>query len=78
MWLRRFFHRDMSGTEAERLLEQSKPGWFLVRASQTQTGSYVLSVRTGNDNVKVLHVFIQCPVGNQNGMMEKRKLTAII
>ena len=41
-----FFHRDLSGIEAEKLLqEKSIPGSFLVRPSTTKSDAYVLSVR---------------------------------
>ena len=41
-----FFHRDLSGIEAEKLLqEKGIPGSFLVRPSTTKSDAYVLSVR---------------------------------
>ena len=42
----RFFHRDLSGIEAEKLLQDKGiPGSFLVRPSTTKPDAYVLSVR---------------------------------
>jgi protein tyrosine phosphatase len=54
----RFFHRDISGPEAESLLEPLKAGWFLVRRSKTQPGNFVLSTKTADDQLRILHVFI--------------------
>jgi len=46
-----FFHRDLSGIEAEKLLqEKGVPGSFLVRPSTTKSDAYVLSVRYENKN----------------------------
>ena len=42
----RFFHRDLSGIEAEKILqEKGVIGSFLVRPSTTKADAYVLSVR---------------------------------
>ena len=41
-----FFHRDLSRTEAEKLLKECQTsGTFLVRTSKTKSDAYVLSVR---------------------------------
>ena len=54
----RWFHVNLSGKEAERLmLERGKNGSFLVRESQSKPGDYVLTVRTDD---KVTHVMIRC------------------
>lgn len=53
----RWFHGNLSGKEAERLiLERGKNGSFLVRESQSKPGDFVLSVRTED---KVTHVIIR-------------------
>lgn len=53
----RWFHGNLSGKEAERLiLERGKNGSFLVRESQSKPGDFVLSVRTED---KVTHVMIR-------------------
>nr|XP_029721496.1 tyrosine-protein phosphatase corkscrew isoform X4 [Aedes albopictus] len=53
----RWFHGNLSGKEAERLiLERGKNGSFLVRESQSKPGDFVLSVRTDD---KVTHVMIR-------------------
>ncbi|CAF0920877.1 unnamed protein product [Adineta steineri] len=55
---RGFFHRDLSGIEAEKLLqEKSIPGSFLVRPSTTKSDAYVLSVRRANGTIT--HIRIQ-------------------
>lgn len=51
-----WFHGNLSGKEAERLLERGKNGSFLVRESQSKPGDFVLSVRTDD---KVTHVMIR-------------------
>ncbi|XP_021957927.1 tyrosine-protein phosphatase corkscrew isoform X2 [Folsomia candida] len=54
----RWFHGDIGGKEAEKVLtEKAKPGSFLVRESQSQPGHFVLSVRTDDT---VTHVKIRC------------------
>lgn len=54
----RWFHGNLSGKEAERLiLERGKNGSFLVRESQSKPGDFVVSVRTED---KVTHVMIRC------------------
>lgn len=53
----RWFHGNLSGKEAEKLiLERGKSGSFLVRESQSKPGDFVLSVRTDD---KVTHVMIR-------------------
>ncbi|XP_064555476.1 tyrosine-protein phosphatase corkscrew isoform X2 [Drosophila montana] len=53
----RWFHGNLSGKEAEKLiLERGKNGSFLVRESQSKPGDFVLSVRTDD---KVTHVMIR-------------------
>ncbi|XP_032594658.1 tyrosine-protein phosphatase corkscrew isoform X2 [Drosophila grimshawi] len=53
----RWFHGNLSGKEAEKLiLERGKNGSFLVRESQSKPGDFVLSVRTED---KVTHVMIR-------------------
>ncbi|XP_017871889.1 PREDICTED: tyrosine-protein phosphatase corkscrew isoform X2 [Drosophila arizonae] len=53
----RWFHGNLSGKEAEKLiLERGKNGSFLVRESQSKPGDFVLSVRTDD---KVAHVMIR-------------------
>ncbi|CAF5158641.1 unnamed protein product, partial [Rotaria sp. Silwood1] len=55
---RGFFHRDLSGIEAEKLLqEKGIPGSFLVRPSTTKSDAYVLSVRRANG--EITHIRIQ-------------------
>lgn len=55
---RSFFHRDLSGIEAEKLLqEKGIPGSFLVRPSTTKSDAYVLSVRRANG--EITHIRIQ-------------------
>lgn len=54
----RWFHGNLSGTEAARLvLERGRNGSFLVRESQSKPGEYALTVRTDD---KVTHVMIRC------------------
>ncbi|CAF1165981.1 unnamed protein product [Didymodactylos carnosus] len=56
--MRGFFHRDLSGTEAEKLLqEKAINGSFLVRPSTSRPDSYVLSVRRANGDIT--HIRIQ-------------------
>ncbi|XP_037931173.1 tyrosine-protein phosphatase corkscrew-like [Teleopsis dalmanni] len=53
----RWFHGNLSGKEAEKLiLERGKNGSFLVRESQSKPGDFVLSVRADD---KVTHVMIR-------------------
>ncbi|XP_016982317.1 tyrosine-protein phosphatase corkscrew isoform X4 [Drosophila rhopaloa] len=53
----RWFHGNLSGKEAEKLiLDRGKNGSFLVRESQSKPGDFVLSVRTDD---KVTHVMIR-------------------
>ncbi|XP_037937457.1 tyrosine-protein phosphatase corkscrew [Teleopsis dalmanni] len=53
----RWFHGNLSGKEAEKLiLERGKNGSFLVRESQSKPGDFVLSVRADD---KVTHVIIR-------------------
>jgi len=57
----RWFHGNLSGKEAERLiLERGKNESFLVRESQSKPGDYVLTVRTED---KVTHVMIRSTDG---------------
>ncbi|KAI0217926.1 Tyrosine-protein phosphatase non-receptor type 11 [Lamellibrachia satsuma] len=54
----RWFHGQIPGKTAEKLLmEKGKHGSYLVRASQSKPGDFVLSVRTEE---KVTHVMIKC------------------
>ncbi|KAK2193790.1 hypothetical protein NP493_5g05024 [Ridgeia piscesae] len=54
----RWFHGQIPGKMAEKLLvEKGKHGSYLVRASQSKPGDFVLSVRTED---KVTHVMIKC------------------
>jgi hypothetical protein len=54
----RFFHRDLSGIEAEKLLqEKGIQGSFLVRPSTTKSDAYVLSVRYENNFKKLFYSF---------------------
>ena len=58
-WLRfkRWYHRDINGVQAEKLLQEyGQDGSFLIRPSQTTVNSYTLSVRCGDD---FKHVKIQ-------------------
>jgi len=56
----RWFHGQIPGKMAEKLLvEKGKHGSYLVRASQSKPGDFVLSVRTED---KVTHVMIKCKV----------------
>eukprot|EP00042_Codosiga_hollandica_P055939 m.794023 g.794023 ORF g.794023 m.794023 type:complete len:597 (+) comp59236_c0_seq3:99-1889(+) len=53
----RWFHGQLSGKDSEKLLvEQAQDGGFLVRASQSKPGDFVLSVRC---NDKISHVMIR-------------------
>ncbi|CAF0733350.1 unnamed protein product [Adineta steineri] len=55
---RGFFHRDISGFEAEKILQDKNiPGSFLVRPSRTKSDAYVLSVRRANG--EITHIRIQ-------------------
>lgn len=57
----RWFHGNLSGKEAEKLvMERGKNGSFLVRESHSKPGDYVLTVRTDD---KVTHVMIRCTEG---------------
>lgn len=61
----RWFHVSISGKTAEQLLkEQGKNGSFLVRESQSSTGSYAISLRTDDGENPVTHVMINCKVRN--------------
>eukprot|EP00055_Hartaetosiga_balthica_P004278 m.10953 g.10953 ORF g.10953 m.10953 type:complete len:537 (+) comp3753_c0_seq1:82-1692(+) len=54
---RQWFHANIKGTEAERLLkERGVNGSFLVRRSQTNDGDYALSVRRED---AIVHIKIQ-------------------
>lgn len=54
----RWFHGQLAGKESERLLkEKGKDGHFLVRASQSQPGNFVLSIR--ESATKITHVQIR-------------------
>jgi hypothetical protein len=57
----RFFHIQISGTEAEELLRDEPNGTYLVRASSSNPGEYALSVK--NDN-NVIHVRISHTVSS--------------
>lgn len=52
----RYFHPDISGYEAEELLNPAADGRFLVRPSGKSPGSYSLSIKNGS---KVIHVRIR-------------------
>ncbi len=55
--INRWYHRNINGIEAERLLHQyGQEGSFLIRPSQSTVNSYTLSVRC-NDSFK--HIKIQ-------------------
>ncbi|CAF0979142.1 unnamed protein product [Didymodactylos carnosus] len=55
---RGFFHRELSGAEAEKLLqEKGTTGSFLVRPSNTRPDAYVLSVRRTTGDIT--HIRIQ-------------------
>ena len=57
----RWFHGQIPGKTAEKLLMvKGKHGSYLVRASQSKPGDFVLSVRTEE---RVTHVMIKCKVG---------------
>ncbi|XP_065316762.1 tyrosine-protein phosphatase non-receptor type 11-like isoform X2 [Gordionus sp. m RMFG-2023] len=64
----RYFHGDISGSEAEKLLTDfGKPGSYLVRHSQTTPGKLVLSVlRSDIAQGAVTHVYIRL----QNGQYD--------
>ncbi|VDO78403.1 unnamed protein product [Soboliphyme baturini] len=60
----RWFHGNISGAEAEKLLmDQGRNGSFLVRESQSTLGDYALSVRLED---RVTHIIIRC----QNGKFD--------
>lgn len=52
----RYFHSDISGYEAEELLNPCKNGRFLVRPSSNSPGHYSLSIK---NNGEVIHVRIR-------------------
>jgi len=53
----RWYHRNLTGVEAEKLLEEhGQDGSFLIRPSQSTSNSYTLSVRCGN---QFKHIKIQ-------------------
>lgn len=56
----RFFHINISGSDAEELLKEEPNGTYLVRESTSVPGEYALSVK--NDDT-VLHVRICHSVG---------------
>ncbi|KAF2360952.1 PTP type protein phosphatase [Trinorchestia longiramus] len=63
----RWFHGQLSGKEAERMmLDKGKHGSFLVRESQSKPGDYVLTVRTED---RVTHVMIRCVVSGDHVMI---------
>jgi hypothetical protein len=54
--LKRWFHRNISGVEAQKLLEKyGQEGSFLIRSSQSTANSYTLSVRckSGIKHIKI-------------------------
>ncbi|XP_055374760.1 tyrosine-protein phosphatase corkscrew [Condylostylus longicornis] len=59
----RWFHGNLSGKEAEKLLlERGKNGSFLVRESESDPGDFALTVRTddkGSSEDKITHVKIR-------------------
>lgn len=58
----RWFHGDLKGIDAERLLlDEGHDGSYLVRASQSNPGDFCLSVRCGK---KVSHIVIRNKGGN--------------
>jgi len=60
----RFFHRNVTGRQAEeRMLSvTSLPGTFLVRESQSKANCFVLSVVVNKQDIRVLHVTINFQV----------------
>eukprot|EP00040_Diaphanoeca_grandis_P010516 m.53851 g.53851 ORF g.53851 m.53851 type:complete len:558 (+) comp21829_c0_seq1:100-1773(+) len=55
----RWFHGQLGGKDSERLLkEKGADGSFLVRASQSQPGNFVLSIKETKDTVT--HVHVRC------------------
>jgi len=60
----RWFHGQLPGKEAERMLkEKGEDGRFLVRASQSQPGNFVLSIR--ETAAKITHVQIRAIGGGK-------------
>lgn len=57
----RWFHGGISGVDSEKLLmDQGETGSFLVRASQSKPGDFVISVRTSESGPKqVTHVMVR-------------------
>ena len=55
----RWFHGQIKGKVAEKMLLKGENGSYLVRASRSKPGDFVLSVRIEE---KVSHVMIECKV----------------
>ncbi|KIH59109.1 Protein-tyrosine phosphatase [Ancylostoma duodenale] len=53
----RWFHANITGTEAVDLLSKEKQWTYLVRESQRAPGSYAITVKTTDDHV--VHILIQ-------------------
>ncbi|KJH51296.1 Protein-tyrosine phosphatase [Dictyocaulus viviparus] len=53
----RWFHANITGTEAVQLLTKEKQWTYLVRESQRAPGSYAITVKTTDDHV--VHILIQ-------------------
>ncbi|WKX97287.1 hypothetical protein Q1695_013162 [Nippostrongylus brasiliensis] len=53
----RWFHANITGTEAVELLTKEKQWTYLVRESQRAPGSYAITVKTTDDHV--VHILIQ-------------------
>ena len=64
--LHRWFHGNISGQDAERLLrDRGKIGSYLVRESQSKPGDFALSVHVdemNNKEPKIEHLMIHCNV----------------
>ncbi|CAF1089147.1 unnamed protein product [Rotaria magnacalcarata] len=53
---RGFFHRDISLTETEKVLQENVVGSFLVRPSRTKADTYVLSVRRATGEIAHIRI----------------------
>uniref|UniRef100_A0A8C5W910 Tyrosine-protein phosphatase non-receptor type n=1 Tax=Leptobrachium leishanense TaxID=445787 RepID=A0A8C5W910_9ANUR len=60
----RWYHGYLSGSDAERLLQDTKEPWtFLLRESRSNPGDFVISVLTEEEkdgNYKVTHIKVHC------------------
>lgn len=60
LFMYNWYHGNIGRSTSESILMQKKPGIFLLRASSTMPGGYVLSV---SENNRVSHYIITCQEG---------------